>query len=253
MAGSPGKSGAALLAGRASLRAGAGLCTLATTVDLRKQLEGLAPDLMVEALDWDSGPTGDLRSLLPGKSAIAVGPGIADCPGATDLVKYIVSDGGLPAVLDAGVFTALAGLPEHLSNPSAPLVITPHPGEMARLLGRSTADVESDRLTVAKETAVDLGVTVLLKGARTVVAAPDGRVAINLSGSPALAKAGAGDVLTGMIGAFLAMGLSAWDAAVISAYVHGRCGEVLAARSGIHGLLASELVEVLPEVMELWL
>jgi NAD(P)H-hydrate epimerase len=207
---------------------------------------------MVEALDWDGQPTDDLLALLPGKSAIAVGPGIGTCEEAQELLKYVVSDCGLPAVMDADVFTAFAGHPEFFSNPSAPLVITPHPGEMARLLGRSTVEVEAARLTTARETAVDLGVTVVLKGARTVIAAPDGRVAINLSGTPALAKAGAGDVLTGMIGAFLAMGLDTWDAALISVYVHGRCGEVLAARRGIHGLLASELVEALPEVMELW-
>jgi ADP-dependent NAD(P)H-hydrate dehydratase / NAD(P)H-hydrate epimerase len=253
LAGSTGKSGAALLAGRTALRTGAGLCTLVTQVGLRKQLEGLSPDLMVEALDWDGQPTDDLLALLPGKSAIAVGPGIGTSEGAQGLLKYIVSGSGMPTVMDADVFTAFAGHPEFLSRPSAPLVITPHPGEMARLLGRSTADVEAERLTVARETATELGVTVVLKGARTVIASPDGRIAINLSGTPALAKAGAGDVLTGMIGAFLAMGLDTWDASLISVYVHGRCGEVLAERSGVHGLLASELVEALPEVMESWL
>ncbi len=253
VAGSPGKSGAALLAGRTSLRAGVGLCTVATQVGIRKQLEGLSPDLMVEALDWDGNPTGDLLELLPGKTAVAVGPGVGICPEALDLVRFIVSDCGLPAVIDADAFTAFAGHPEFLEGASAPLVITPHPGEMARLLGISVAEVAEDRLAVARETAVGRGVTVVLKGAHTVIAAPDGRAAINLSGTPALAKAGSGDVLTGMVGAFLAMGLGPWEAAVIAVHLHGHCGEVVAGRSGINGLLASELVETLPEVMGLWL
>ncbi len=252
VAGSPGKSGAALLAGRTSLRTGVGLCTLATAVSLREQIEGLAPDLMVEALDWDGLPTRDLIALLPGKSAIAVGPGIGTDAKSQELVRSILATCGLPAVVDADAFSAFAGHPEFLEDSSAPVVITPHPGEMARLLGITSAEVEADRMTVASETAVDRGVTVVLKGARTIIAAPDGRVAINLSGTPALAKAGSGDVLTGIVGAFLAMGIDPWDAALISVHLHGRCGEVLAERSGVHGLLASELVETLPEVMESW-
>lgn len=253
IAGSPGKSGAALLAGRTSLRAGVGLCTVATQVGIRKQLEGLSPDLMVEALDWDGNPTGDLLAMLPGKTAVAVGPGVGTCPEALELVRFIVTDCGLPAVIDADAFTAFAGRPEFLEGASAPLVITPHPGEMARMLGISVAEVEADRLAVARDTAVGRGVTVVLKGAHTVIAAPDGCAAINLSGTPALAKAGSGDVLTGMVGAFLAMGLGPWEAALIAVHLHGHCGEVVAARRGVHGLLASELVETLPEVMRSWL
>lgn len=252
VAGSSGKTGAALLAGRASLRAGAGLCTLATSRETSERLEGRAPDLMIEALDWLGQPAAELASLLPGKNAIAAGPGLGTDREAQELVRHIVTNCGLPVVLDADALAAFAGQLEVLEAATVPVVITPHPGEMARLLGLSVAKVEADRLAVASELAIGRGLIVVLKGARTVVAAPDGRTAINLSGTPALAKAGSGDVLTGILGAFLAMGLGPWDAALIAVHLHGRCGEVVAAASGVHGLLASDLVETLPKVMESW-
>jgi hydroxyethylthiazole kinase-like uncharacterized protein yjeF len=250
--GSPGKTGAALLAGKAALRTGVGLCTVATHISTRKHLEGNCPDLMIEALHWDARPAVEMAGLLPGKRAIAVGPGVGTCSEAQELVRYVMTEGGVPVVVDADAFTAFAGHPEFLEETTAPVVITPHPGEMARLLNSTVAKVQSNRLEVARKTAIERRVTVVLKGARTVIASPDGRVAINLSGTPALAKAGSGDVLTGILGAFLAMGLAPWDASLLAVHLHGRCGDLVAGRLGVHGLLASDLVEAIPEVMKTW-
>ena len=249
VAGSPGKGGAALLSGEASLRTGVGLCTLATHPGCSASLEGRVPDLMVEALDWGERLAEDLGPVVAGKSAIAIGPGLGIAQKTRKLVEIVVSRFDLPLVVDADGLNAFAGDVDKLKRPHAPTIITPHPGEMARLLDLTTAQVEADRLAIAAGVAAKLGVVVVLKGARTVVAAPDGRRALNMSGSPAMAKAGSGDVLTGMLGALLAMGLDAYDAARLGVFLHGRCGEITAEALGVHGVLASDLGEAIPAVL----
>jgi hydroxyethylthiazole kinase-like uncharacterized protein yjeF len=252
VAGSPGKAGAALLAGKGALRAGVGLCTLATHTATRARLEGLSPDLMVEGLDWDCRPQTEMESLLPGKTAVAMGPGIGTCEEAREVVRYVLQNVDLPVLFDADAFNAFAGHPHIFKKVRGEAVITPHPGELARLLGITVAELQADRIGHAHRTALELKVVVVLKGARTVIAHPDGRLALNLSGTPAMAKAGSGDVLTGIIGAFLAMGMDPWDAARLGVFIHGRCGEAAAATRGLHGVLASDLAESLPEVMSQW-
>ncbi|MBM4355095.1 MAG: NAD(P)H-hydrate dehydratase [Deltaproteobacteria bacterium] len=246
IAGSPGKAGAALLGGRAALRTGVGLCTVATHAGCRDNLEGRVPDLMVEKLDWDCRPEDDVIPLLDGKTALALGPGLGTCQEARDLVEQIICYGCMPLVVDADGLNVFRGEALGLSRCRVDTIITPHPGEMARLLGTDTGTVQSDRLKVASQVAAKLGVIVVLKGAGTVLANPDGRLAICMSGSPALAKAGSGDVLTGILGALLAMGMNAWDAARLGVFLHGRVGELSEARYGIHGSMASDLPDLIP-------
>ncbi len=162
-------------------------------------------------------------------------------------------------VVDADAINALAGDQEGQKGKGAgknlslgaagPRILTPHPGELARLLGCSTKEVQSRRLALARETAGRYGVVLVLKGAQTLVAAPDGRVSLNPTGNPALATGGTGDVLTGLIGGFLAQGLSAWDAARLGVYLHGLSADWFAAQHGTRGLVAGDLLSLFPEVL----
>jgi ADP-dependent NAD(P)H-hydrate dehydratase / NAD(P)H-hydrate epimerase len=248
IAGSPGKAGTALLAGKASLRTGAGLCTVATHGGCRGNLEGQIADLMVEEVGWERRPEAEMMLLLKGKTAVAVGPGIGTGEEAGGLVKYLLQHIDLPKVLDADALTVLAGIPDILRIARGPTIITPHPGELARMLGVTSKEIQGDRLGHAIRVAADCGAIVVLKGARTIIAHPDGRTAINLSASAALAKAGSGDVLTGILGALLAMGMPAWDAARYGVVLHGRCGEKAGEELGLNGVLASDLIEYIPKV-----
>ena len=155
-------------------------------------------------------------------------------------------------MIDADGLNALAGRLGVFKGARGPLVLTPHPGEMARLAGRSTAQVQADRLGVAREMASMAGAVVVLKGARTVVACPDGRVWINPTGNPGMATGGTGDVLAGLCGALLAQGLSAEDAALVAVHAHGLAGDRAARRTGQLGLIASDLLAALCEVWVGW-
>ena len=152
-------------------------------------------------------------------------------------------------VVDADGVNALAGDPACLTEAAGPRLLTPHPGEMARLLGASTPEVQARRLEVARETAAQYGAVVVLKGAQTLVAAPDGRISLNPTGNPALASGGTGDVLTGLIGGFLAQRLTPWDAARLGVYLHGLTADYFAARYGPRSLVAGDLIELFPEVL----
>ena len=154
-----------------------------------------------------------------------------------------------PMVVDADGVNAIAADPSCLKGLTQPRILTPHPGEMARLLGSSTLEVQSRRLEVARDTAAQYGAYVVLKGAQTLVAAPDGRVSLNATGNPALASAGTGDVLTGFIGGFLAQRLSHWDAARLGVYLHGLAADQYAAQHGPRGLVAGDLLDLFPEVL----
>jgi NAD(P)H-hydrate epimerase len=250
IAGSPGKAGAALLGGRAALRTGVGLCTVATHAGCRDNLEGRVPDLMVEKLDWDCRPEDDVIPLLDGKTAVALGPGLGTCQEARDLVEQIIRNACLPLVVDADGLNVYRGEALGLCRCRVDTIITPHPGEMARLLGTDTQTIQSDRLRFAAQVAAKLGVIVVLKGAGTVLAHPEGLMAICMSGSPAMAKAGSGDVLTGILGALLAMGMSGWDAARLGVFLHGRLGELAEKKFGVHGTMASDLPELIPSVFQ---
>jgi NAD(P)H-hydrate epimerase len=187
--------------------------------------------------------------LLASRQALALGPGLGTAPETTAAIIAILAARSCPAVVDADGLNALvrpSGRALRLPANDAPLVLTPHPGEAARLLGTSIATVQADRPGSALQLAQRTGAIVVLKGRRTVVASPAGDLCFNASGNPGMATAGTGDVLTGITGAFLARGLSARDAARLAAFVHGDAGDRAADCKGHDGLIASDLIEELP-------
>ena len=247
--GLPGKAGAALLAAMAAVRSGAGLVTLATHHETAARIEGLHPELMVEGPltskdEWIRNDARALETVLQGKTAAVLGPGLSTRPGAAAVVAAVL-ESGLPAVIDADALNLLADDPDTAAGLGPTRVITPHPGEAARLLGGSSADVQADRVTAARELARRTGAVAVLKGAGTVVAAPDGRLAINATGGPGLATAGSGDVLAGIVGALLARGLPPFEAACAGVYVHGRAGDLATGALTEHSVGASDVVEAL--------
>jgi hydroxyethylthiazole kinase-like uncharacterized protein yjeF len=230
--GMPGFRGAGRLAAEAALRAGAGLVTLATAGEVA------APDsIMTRALATNLGDA------LAGKAAVVIGPGLGQSEAAARWLGEVLAS-GVAAVLDADALNLAAGISEVLAKASGPLVITPHPGEAARLLGTTVAEIEADRLAAARQLAALSHAVVVLKGARTIVC--DGTLgdefcAINPTGGPALATGGTGDVLAGVIGALLAQGAPAADAARAAVYLHGLAGDRLAALHGSRGVISSDL------------
>ncbi len=256
VAGSWGKTGAAALAGQGALRAGAGLVTIATRPESLVPIMQHAPELMgVELLN--EGPLGprDLNALLDaaeGKSAVVIGPGIARGEETGLLLGTLLEELTVPCVLDADALNALAGHLEALRSAKGELLLTPHPGEMARLLGLTTEEVQQSRVAIARAFAKDHQVVLALKGARTLIARDDGAVFINPTGNPGMATGGTGDVLAGVCGALLAQGLSTEDAAIAGVYVHGLAGDLAAARRSRLGLVASDLLDGLCEVWTSW-
>ena len=253
IAGSAGKSGAALLSGLAALRSGAGLVTVATDVVAQSRLEGRVPELMIEA--FREGPSDEagvdrIRPLLRGKTAIAAGPGLVPTAATTALICALVEESTVPLVLDADALNALVGRLDVLSRAQAPVVLTPHPGELARLLDKSAADVNADRPSSARALAEAHGVHVVLKGAHTVVASPDGSLAICPTGNPGMATAGTGDVLTGMVGALLARLGDPALATHTAVYLHGLAGDLAAEQTSEEGLTAGALSDAIPAAWE---
>jgi NAD(P)H-hydrate epimerase len=254
IAGSRGKTGAALLTAEAAVRAGAGLTTLAVPATLQPILEGHVREAMTAALpDTGDGAAdlGDGRvvdALLAGRAAVVCGPGLGRDEATPALVAHVVRRLDAPLVLDADGLNAVAGTPVLRARP-APTVVTPHPGEMARLLGIDTARVQEDRLGVARALARRERVVVVLKGAHTIVAGPDGRAAISPTGNPGMASGGTGDVLSGVVGALLAQGLAPFDAAALAVFAHGAAGDAVAARQGEIGLAARDLLGELPPTL----
>lgn len=241
IAGSVGKTGAALLAGRGALRGGAGLVTLAARPGMRRAFDQRVLELMTAEI-------GDVVELARGKAAAVVGPGL----GLDEEGRQIALDAArrlpIPAVLDADALTALVVDGLELLRGAGPRVLTPHPGEAGRLLGTSTAEVQADRYAAAVALAGRSGQVAVLKGAGTIVADPNGRLAVCPFGTPALGVAGTGDVLSGAVGAALASGASPFDAACAAVVLHAHAGE-LAARSD-RGLLASEVADHLPLALD---
>ncbi|WP_178025148.1 NAD(P)H-hydrate dehydratase [uncultured Paenibacillus sp.] len=247
-------SGAGLLAARAALRAGSGLVTWALPEALLPHVLGAVPELMLapaggEAGAWNAAAAAELLRLLEARDVLAVGPGLGRFPGEDGFLRAVWEGAPRPLVVDADALNILAaanGLSAWQRREAA-TILTPHPGEMARLAGLSTAEVQRDRLGLARRFAMQHGVTLVLKGARTVVAAPDGRVFVNVTGHPGMATGGSGDVLTGLIAGLLAQGLDAVQAAAFGVYLHGLAGERAAAsrRGNPASLLAGDIIEAL--------
>lgn len=253
VAGSLGKTGAAVMTARGALRCGAGLVTVAVPASLQP----LVAQQIMEAMTLPLAETKD-RTLAPealepilqaleGKDALAIGPGLSTHPETGDLVRVLLTRVRRPVVLDADGLNALAGAPEILKQMPSPCILTPHPGEMGGLMGTGAAAVQGDRLGVAREFALRWGVYVVLKGAHTVLAMPDGRLRINPTGGPGMATGGTGDVLTGMLGALLVQGFSPEEAMTAGVYLHGRAGELAEAAYGDRGMVAGDLIERIPD------
>jgi NAD(P)H-hydrate epimerase len=256
IAGSPGKTGAAHLALAGALRGGAGLVTLAARAAVLPFALAGRPEAMSFALEGH-GPlaAADRPALLDaarGVDAIVAGPGIPRGPGTARLLRDVLAHAPTPAVLDADALNALADEPALLGNWPSPVVLTPHPGEMARMCGISIAEVQADRIEVARSRAEAWGCTVVLKGARTVVASPGRPASVVATGNPGLATGGTGDVLAGLVGALLAGGLEPHDAARVAAWVHGRAGDLAAEVHGERGLVASDVAERIGGVWAEW-
>jgi NAD(P)H-hydrate epimerase len=254
VAGGPGKTGAALLAARAAQRSGVGLTTIAAPREGQRALDAKVVETMTEAVgeELDEAAADRVLALCAGKNALAVGPGLGRGEGATRMLRRILAALPVPAVLDADALSALAGDLAPLRAAPAPLVLTPHPGEMARLAGLSTVEVQADRLGLAERFAREHGVTLVLKGAYSVVAEPSGLSWVNPSGNPGMASGGMGDVLSGIVGALLAQGLAAPDAARLGTYAHGAAGDLARRRVGETALIASDVVDALPELWRTW-
>jgi ADP-dependent NAD(P)H-hydrate dehydratase / NAD(P)H-hydrate epimerase len=253
VAGSRGKAGASVLAARGALRGGAGLVTVLCPAPLEAIVVAALPEAMTQgmaerdgALDSSAGE--DLVRRLEEFDAAVVGPGLGTAPPTVAAVETLLARTALPIVLDADGLNAFAGRPGAFAGRPGPVVATPHPGEAGRLLGRSAKDVQSDRLSAVRELARLAGCCVLLKGEASLTATPDGRIVVNSSGTPLLATAGAGDVLSGLIAALLAAGSSDREAAAAGAWLHGAAGERLAAELGDAGLLAHEIADAVPRV-----
>ncbi len=252
VAGSPGKTGAAALTATSALRVGAGLVTVGVARSLNPVMETLILEAMTALLpDPTPGHLGPaalepLLALMQGKSGLAIGPGLGPEPETGELVRELIRSSPLPMVIDADGLNHLAGHLDLLKAITSPAVLTPHPGEMARLLETTTATVQKDRMACARNLAAAGRVHVVLKGARTLVAHPDGRLHINPTGNPGMATGGMGDVLTGAIGGLLAQGLAVERAARSAVYLHGAAADTLAGSRGPRGFLAREVMDALP-------
>lgn len=252
LAGSRGKTGAAILACRAAMRAGAGLVTLAGPRSLNTIFAGALAEVMTEPLrDNEAGQVEalsdeDWRRLLERKNSVLFGPGVGVSPSMQNILRWLISNLDIPWVIDADGLNTLALEIGRLRRARVPPVLTPHPGEMARLIGKSTAEVNAARVEVARSFATEHGCHLILKGARTVIATADGKVAINPTGNPGMASAGMGDVLAGILASLLGQGLAPEDAMKFGVYLHGFVGDRIAGTRGEVGLIASDIIDGLP-------
>jgi len=252
--GSVGKAGAAAMAGMAALRVGAGLATVATPLSVLPTVAGFAPEIMTEALaDTEAGTIGMrsfefglLDSLTEGKRAIAIGPGLGRHLETQELVRTCVERYRGPLILDADALNAFQGATERLTGYGRSVILTPHPGEMARLLGTTVEEVQKDRLGLARSFASEHHVVVVLKGHRTLTVHSDGTAWVNPTGNPGMATGGSGDVLTGILTALLAQGYSAPDASLLGVHLHGASGDIAMHEKGVNSMIASDLIDQIP-------
>jgi NAD(P)H-hydrate epimerase len=253
--GSVGLTGAVALAARGAARAGAGYVQACVPASLNDILEAKLTEEMTIPCPETGARAFALDALEPilaraaRADVVALGSGLSRTPEAAELARRLVAQCDKPMVVDADGLDAFAGEPRALASDRAPRILTPHLGEAERLTGEPAAALEARRLDAAREWAGTLGAVLLLKGAPTVTAAPDGRATVNPTGNAGMATAGTGDVLTGIIAAFVAQGLHPYDAARLGAFAHGMAGDRVAAAHGMRGLVASEIAEALPRVL----
>ncbi len=254
IAGSRGMAGAAALCGAAALRSGAGLVRVVTPAEVNATVASFEPSYMTYPLPCDSAGCIDfaaaqpvLKQLIEPATVIAVGPGLGQSPGIRALIAFLIAESDKPLVIDADGLNALVGQTQLLSESKKPVVLTPHPGEFARLSGLPVATVQAERIV---RTAAFAGqaesLVVVLKGSGTVVS--DGkRYYVNTTGNPGMATGGSGDVLTGVIAALLAQKLPAFEAAQLGVFIHGVAGDIARDQNGETGLIAGDIVDALPD------
>lgn len=245
-------SGAGLLAARAALRTGCGLVTWALPKKLLPSVIGVVPELMLadvggsEEGNWVAETVSELLKLSEERDVIAVGPGLGRFPGDTDWLRSLWEGSDCPLVIDADALNILADSDYKSWVRRHSVILTPHPGEMARLANLTTAEVQRDRIGLAMDYAKEHGVTLVLKGAHTVIATPEGQAYVNTTGHPGMGTGGVGDVLTGMISSLLAQGLHATQAAAFGVYLHGLAGERAARqRNNPAAIIAGDIIEAL--------
>ncbi|MGC2063436.1 MAG: NAD(P)H-hydrate dehydratase [Thermodesulfovibrionales bacterium] len=253
LAGSRGKTGAALMAARACLRAGAGMVTIGVPEGIAGIVQSVVAEEMVLPLPDDgTGSFSDdalekVLSFIAGKVDVcAIGPGIGVTPGTRRLVSGLISVSTVPLVVDADAVSALQGNVAILKTAKSPVLLTPHIGEMSRLTETLRTDLLSDLLGTARGFSSGFGSYLVLKGAPTLIASPEGTVSINTTGNAGMATAGSGDVLTGMIAGLLGQNMNPLDAAVLGVYLHGLSGDIAAADKGMHSLIAGDIIESIP-------
>lgn len=256
VAGSPGLTGAACLAAEAAMRSGSGLVTVAAPRSLNPVLEAKLTEAMTLPLpETAEGALGTKAGdeILRGAERFdvaVIGPGLSRRPETAEMVRRLVAGLRIPMLVDADGLNAFAEDASAMENAAAPVILTPHPGEMARLARCGIAGVLTDRAGAASGFAAAHGVTLVLKGTQTVVASPDGTVSVNASGNPGMASGGTGDVLSGVIASLAGQGMKPLDAARAGVFIHGDAGDRAAARRGERGMIASDIVDRIPDALE---
>jgi NAD(P)H-hydrate epimerase len=257
ISGSLGKTGAAVMAGKAALKMGAGLVTVGTPESCLPIVARSMDELMTEPLPETQEKTishealKKVLSLLKGKDALMIGPGISTHKSTSELVLSLMPKINVPSVVDADALNILASKPETIKSLRQPAVLTPHPGEFARLLNLSTREVVERKLELAPQFAEEYGVYLVLKAYRTITATPDGKVFINPTGNPGMATAGSGDVLSGMIASMIVQEKNLLEAVLAAVYVHGLSGDIGAEKLGEKALTAGDIIRYLPSGLRL--
>jgi len=256
LAGSPGKSGAASLAALGAQRSGTGLVTVGIPKSLNPIMEQKTTEAMTEPLPETDVETFGMVSVERAveimnerKSALAIGPGISTTTETREFLYEIIRSSNIPIVIDADAITLVADNPKILKEAKAPIVLTPHPGEMSRLAGIPTEQVQADRIGVSLDFSSRYNVFLVLKGARSIISTPSGEIFINTTGNAGMASGGMGDVLTGIIGGFLAQRLNPADACKLGVFAHGLSGDLIAQENGEAGMIASDVANALPNAI----
>ncbi|MBW2653915.1 MAG: NAD(P)H-hydrate dehydratase [Deltaproteobacteria bacterium] len=259
IAGSMGKTGAAALCANAAMRCGTGLVTLGIAKSLNKIIEPLVIEPMTHPLpEKENGFLSDncfddIQTLLKDKQALAIGPGLGTRNGTRQLVSKLIEKSNVPLIIDADAINCIAQTPEILKKKKSPAILTPHPGEMARLCNMTTSDIQADRIGIASRFAKAYDVTLVLKGAQTLVSLPDGRSFICPTGNPGMASGGMGDVLTGMIAGFYPQKFSPEKASLAGVFIHGLCADILAKEIGAFGFVATDMIQMIPKTIHHYL
>jgi NAD(P)H-hydrate epimerase len=257
IAGASGYTGAAYLASQAAIRSGSGLVTLAIPKSLYNVMATKLTEVMVrpfaETKEWSLslGAKKALLGFAEKCNAFAIGPGLSQNEETGSLIRDLVSELSGPIVLDADGINAFDGRADKLRRDNCALILTPHPGELSRLTGKSVDVIQKNRKDVALEVAREYNIVLVLKGHNTVVVGPEGQLYVNETGNPGMASGGVGDLLTGIIAAFLAQGVENFNAATLGVYFHGLAGDLALKEKGPLGLIATDLLEKLPEVLKM--